>query len=73
MADSLDDEQLTGRLAAVAVTGFVLIAPPLLSQFDHMGQVFGIPVLAAYLFLVWAVVIGLVALVAGLGGRSSRR
>lgn len=67
VAESRDDEQLTGRLTAVAALGVVLIVPPLLAQFDHMGQVLGIPVLAAYLFLVWAIVIGLIAVI---GGRS---
>ncbi|SCK08826.1 hypothetical protein [Streptomyces sp. WMMB 322] len=73
MAESREDEQLNGRLVAVAVLGFVLIVPPLLPQFDRMGQVLGVPVLAAYLFLAWAVLVVLVALVAGTGGRSSRR
>lgn len=67
MAESRDDEQLTGRLAAVAALGFVLILPPLLAHFDHMDQVFGVPVLWVYLFLVWAIVIALVTVI---GGRS---
>lgn len=67
MAESRKDEQLAGRLAAVAALGFVLIVPPFLTQFDNMDQVFGVPVLWAYLYLVWAVVIGLVAVI---GGRS---
>ncbi|MFF8945729.1 hypothetical protein ACF1A5_26295 [Streptomyces sp. NPDC014864] len=67
MAESRDDEQLSLRLTAVAAAGFVLIVPPFLARFDRMGQVFGVPVLAAYLFLVWAIVIGLVAVI---GGRS---
>ena len=57
MAESRDDEQLTGRLVAVAALRFVLIVPPLLAQFDHMDQVFGVPTIWAYLYLVWAVVI----------------
>lgn len=67
MAESRDDEQLSLRLTAVAAAGFVLIVPPFLARFDRMGQVLGVPVLAAYLFLVWAIVIGLVAVI---GGRS---
>ncbi|MCH6162273.1 hypothetical protein [Streptomyces marispadix] len=67
MGESRDGEQLTGRLAAVAILGFVLIIPPLLTRFDHVDRVFGVPVLWAYLFLVWAVVIGLISVV---GGRS---
>ncbi|MGP3948864.1 hypothetical protein [Streptomyces sp. 7N604] len=68
MAESRDDEQLTGRLAAIAALGFLLIVPPLLAQFDHMDQVFGIPVLGVYLFVVWAIVIGLVAVIGGRSG-----
>ncbi|MEV5374057.1 hypothetical protein AB0N12_32595 [Streptomyces albogriseolus] len=67
MAESRDDEQLGLRLAAVAVLGFVLTIPPFLARFDRVGQVFGVPVLAAYLFLVWAILIALIALI---GGRS---
>lgn len=65
MAESRNDKQLAGRLVVVALLGFVLVVPPLLAQFDHVGRVFGIPVLEAYLFLVWAVVIGLVAFISG--------
>ncbi|SCK06448.1 hypothetical protein H181DRAFT_00177 [Streptomyces sp. WMMB 714] len=67
MADSRDDEQLAGRLVAVAALGLVLIVPPLLAQFDREELAFGVPLLWAYLYTVWAVVIGLVAVI---GGRS---
>ena len=65
MADSRDDEQLAGRLVAVTALGMVLIVPPLLAQFDRTDLVFGVPVLWAYLYIVWAVVIGLVAVIGG--------
>lgn len=65
MAQSRDDEQLGLRLLAVAMLGFVLTVPPFLARFDRMGQVFGVPVIAAYLFLVWALVIGLIAVIVG--------
>lgn len=64
---SQDDEQLTGRLTVVAVLTFVLIIPPVLAQFDYMGRIFGVPVIWAYLYLVWAIVIIVVAVI---GGRS---
>jgi hypothetical protein len=67
LANSRDDEQLAGRLVAVAALGLVLIVPPFLSQFDRTDRVFGVPVLWAYLYIVWAVVIVLVAVI---GGRS---
>jgi hypothetical protein len=60
MAGPRDDDRLTGRLVLVAALGFVLVAPPVIAAFDHGGQLFGVPVVWAYLFLAWAVVIGLV-------------
>lgn len=49
------------RLAAVAVLAFLLFGWPLLAVFDVPRRVVGVPVLWAYLLLVWAGVIGLVA------------
>lgn len=65
MADPRDDEQLAGRLVAVAALGMMLIVPPLLAQFDRTDRVFGVPILWAYLYIVWVIVIGLVALISG--------
>ncbi len=54
--------QLTGqRLAALMVVAALLLNYPLLSLFSVEGAIFGIPVLYAYLFSVWAVVIALMA------------
>ena len=64
-----DSDRLGAWLVAVAVLGFLLFAPPLLSLFDHRTRVLGIPVLWVYLFGAWAVVIALVAIV----NRGSRR
>jgi hypothetical protein len=64
MADEqADSDRLGLRLAAVAVLGFLLFAPPLLSLFDHKARVLGVPVLWVYLFGAWAVVIGLVGVI----------
>jgi hypothetical protein len=63
VAESRDNGQLAGRLAAVAALGFVLVIPPLLVRFDRMDRVLGVPVLWAYLNLVWAGVIVLVAVI----------
>lgn len=60
----MNDERMTGRLVAVAVLGALLFAPPLLSLFDRDTSVAGVPLLYAYLFAAWALVIGLVAAVA---------
>jgi hypothetical protein len=57
-----DNTRLTASLGATAVLGFILLIPPLLSAFNEGGQVFGVPVIWVYLFVVWAVIIGLVAL-----------
>jgi hypothetical protein len=59
----VDDERVTPRLTAIAVLGLLLFAPPLLSLFDKDARVGGIPLLWAYLFAAWAVVVGLVAAV----------
>lgn len=57
-----DDARFTALTAVAALFGLVLFVPPLLSAFNRGGQVFGVPVVWAYLFCAWAVVIGLVAL-----------
>lgn len=60
------------RLVAVGVLGFLLFAPPLLSLFDRKARVLGVPVLVAYLFIAWAVVIGLVAAINRTPGPKAR-
>jgi len=56
---------LTGqRLAALCLLGWLLFNYPLLALFNGAGTWFGIPLLYAYLFIVWALFIGLLALVA---------
>jgi hypothetical protein len=56
-----ETDRLTPRLISAAVLGFLLFAPPLLSLFDHKARVFGVPILVAYLFIAWGLIIGLVA------------
>jgi hypothetical protein len=51
------------RLAALFVLGLLLLNYPLLDLFAGTGRLFGIPVLYLYVFAVWALLIGLVALV----------
>lgn len=62
MAAPGGNEQLSARLIAVAVFGLVLLLPPVLVRFNHVTEVLGVPVLWAYLFLTWAVIIGLIAM-----------
>ena len=51
------------RLVALFLLGVLLFNYPLLNLFASHVMVFGIPVLYAYVFAVWALLIGLMALV----------
>ena len=49
------------RLVAVFFMGWALLSFPLLALFDHEATLWGLPLLPAMLFVVWA---GLIAAVA---------
>jgi len=49
------------RLAAVFLLGLLLFNYPLLALFSRPEDVAGVPLIYAYLFLAWALVIGLLA------------
>ena len=51
------------RLVAVFLLGVLLFNYPLLALFNRTVQVFGVPLLYAYIFAAWALLIGLAALV----------
>jgi len=51
------------RLVAVFLLGLLLLNYPLLNLFENPGEFLGVPVLIAYIFTVWALLIGLMALV----------
>ena len=51
------------RLVALFLLGALLLNYPLLNLFAGPGRVLGIPVLYAYIFSTWALLIGLMALV----------
>jgi hypothetical protein len=51
------------RLIALALLGFLLFNYPLLSIFSTERTVVGVPVVYAYLFASWALLIGLMAVV----------
>jgi hypothetical protein len=57
------DRRKGERLVALALLGFLLFNYPLVSLFSTEGTVLGIPVLYAYLFTSWGLLIGLMALV----------
>ncbi|MEW5708918.1 MAG: hypothetical protein AB1830_08445 [Pseudomonadota bacterium] len=49
------------RLIAVFLLGCLLFNYPLLDLFNSDAEVFGIPLLFAYIFAAWALLIGLMA------------
>jgi len=51
------------RLVALFLLGCLLFNYPLLSLFNNPVEIFGIPLLYAYLFAVWGLLIALMALV----------
>ena len=51
------------RLVALFLLGVLLFNYPLLALFNRAGEVFGIPVLYAAIFVSWALLIALLALV----------
>lgn len=52
------------RLVGLFLLGWLLFSYPLLALFNGGGAVFGIPLLYAYLFGAWALLIALMALAA---------
>ena len=52
------------RFLALCMLGLLLFNYPILALFNQTGTVFGVPVLYAYLFIAWAALIALMALVA---------
>jgi hypothetical protein len=52
------------RLIALCMLGCVLFNFPILALFNVPGTLFGVPLLYAYIFLAWALLIALMAWVA---------
>jgi hypothetical protein len=52
------------RFVALCMLGLVLFNFPVLALFNVGGTVLGVPVLYAYIFAAWALLIALMALVA---------
>jgi hypothetical protein len=60
----MNRSDITGhRLAAIFLLGCVLLNFPLLALFNKSDTVLGIPLLYAYLFGAWSLLIALMALV----------
>ncbi len=51
------------RLVATFALGAILLNYPILSIFTRRADVAGVPILYAYVFVVWVLLIGLMALV----------
>jgi hypothetical protein len=64
----MDEFDVRGqRLAALCLLGALLFGYPLLAVFNVPATIFGIPVLYAYFFVAWGVLIALMALAAEKG------
>jgi len=59
-----DLESKQQRFVALCMLGCVLFNFPILALFNVPGTLFGVPVLYAYIFIAWASLIALMALVA---------
>ncbi len=60
----MSDSLRSARMVAVAALAFLLFGFPLMAVFDVDVRVLGVPLLWAYLFVAWAVVIAVIAWVA---------
>ena len=60
----MSDETRGQRLVALCMLGMVLFNFPILALFNVPGTLLGVPALYAYLFIAWAALIALMALVA---------
>jgi hypothetical protein len=52
------------RFVALCMLGVLLFNYPILALFNVSGTLFGVPMLYAYIFIAWAALIALMALVA---------
>jgi hypothetical protein len=60
----VSDETRGQRFVGLCMLGMVLFNFPILALFNVPGTLFGVPALYAYIFLAWAALIALMALVA---------
>ena len=60
----MSEETKSQRFVALCMLGMLLFNFPILALFNVDGTLFGVPVLYAYLFMAWAALIALMALVA---------
>ena len=60
----MSEETKSQRFVALCMLGMLLFNFPILALFNVDGTLFGVPVLYAYIFMAWAALIALMALVA---------
>jgi hypothetical protein len=60
----VNDEPKGQRFVALCMLGMLLFNFPILALFNVSGTLLGVPVLYAYIFIAWAALIALMALVA---------
>ena len=60
----MSEESKSQRFVALCMLGMVLFNFPILALFNVEGTLLGVPVLYAYIFMAWAALIALMALVA---------
>ncbi|HEX6318547.1 MAG TPA: hypothetical protein VFZ84_06705 [Burkholderiales bacterium] len=60
----MSEDAKAQRFVALCMLGLVAFNYPILALFNVPGTLLGVPVLYAYLFIAWAVLIALMALVA---------
>ena len=60
----MSDEAKGQRLVALCMLGMLLFNFPVLAIFNVPGTLLGVPALYAYLFMAWAALIALMALIA---------
>jgi len=58
------DETKTERFVALFIFGCLLFNYPVLSLFNVAVEAFGVPLLYAYIFIAWGVLVALLALTA---------
>lgn len=61
------------RLVGLFLLGCLLFNYPLLYLFNSNSQIFGIPLLYAYIFAAWALLIGLMAWIVERAGRKGSK
>ena len=60
----MNEPAKSARFVGICMLGMVLFNYPVLALFNVSGTLLGVPVLYAYIFMAWAALIALMAIVA---------